>query len=462
MKKSAFLLTIVALLSLAVVLSAQEPLPAIYVDLTEVEGLDENGCIPEGGADLVIPIHFLNSDGEDDFRTWISNGFYFDSPDGVTITGIDFEKNCEYNIDLACAISNECYPFEPFNCYSWFDMYFNDIQISKGLGGIGITGLAENGTGLPPGFDDWIYRFTVKGITGAAGTRLVLDSTSWEPYWIWMWDIPGIPSWGGPYEFSIGSWVVPHITSAPPTASYCPGDAFYYDVDADGAEPLAYTLAASPAGMTIDPATGEINWVCGSPGYYWVKVVVSNDHGVDEQSFVIDVISCAYTRCWPQPVELGVNDNDGILNVSIFSEYNDKVDLASVRVFGKIPSYSNDGEAWIEGDSIVTDCFLMRFLGSGGFRPLPPDDFTGEYFVTYSCAGETKTLVGDYAMNISQGDVNFDGSVNLEDVVLMIDWLFNGGAKTRLYNESMDECMDIDGSGRIDLLDVRALIEMIY
>ncbi len=54
------------------------------------------------------------------------------------------------------------------------------------------------------------------------------------------------------------------------------------------------------------------------------------------------------------------------------------------------------------------------------------------------------------------------GLISLEDVVLMTDWLFKGGPKARLNNEDMNEFMDIDGNGRIDLLDVRKLIQMIY
>ncbi|UCG62915.1 MAG: hypothetical protein JSV52_06425 [Candidatus Zixiibacteriota bacterium] len=357
----------------------------VYVLNSEIAGLDGEGNIPDVGADLEFPIHFVNTSGAEDFRTAVSNGYYFLSPDGVTIDSLSLIKNCVYNVDLECAIMNGCYPFEPFNCYSWFDMYFSATDLTKGLGGLGIAGLAEKGTGLPPGFDDWIYAIKAWGVSGPLGAQLVMDTTYWEPGNFWLWTGVGANvGWTPPDPLFVGGF------------DPCPEGPF--------------------------------------------------------------------TTCWPNPFEIGVNDNDRVLNVSIHCEDDPyAVDLGTVKIFGKIPCYTNEGLAWVEGDSVVTNAYLMRFLGSGGFRPLPADDYTGEYWVTYSyLAGGENTLYGDFLQMISQGDVNFDGAVNNDDVVFMIDYLFHGGEPCTYDGYRMDEFMDFDQSGRFDLLDIRALIEYVY
>ncbi len=374
-----YLINLVILLMLLTVASvrAQEPLPAVFVDVTEIIGLDAAGDIPESGANLSIPVRFHNVDT---CRTVVSNGFYFYSPD-ATVGNIAVEWNPTYPWNTQLAIPLGCFPPPTGDCYAWFDLGTYALPITKGLGGFFMAGLALNGAGLPPDFDDVAYTFHLTNVAGPPGGTLTMDTTWWEPSNYWLWSGVGADvSWGGPY-----------------VARFAPCCEF-------------------------DP----------------------------------------YTTCWPQPIELGVNDNDRVLNVSIFNEDNALVDLASVRVLGKIPCLTNDGVAWIEGDSIVTDCSLMRFLGSGGFRPLPPDNFIGVYFVTYDTdSGESVTLFGDFSMAINQADVTFDGLVNIDDALFMTEHLFGDGPSCALDGYEMDEMIDVDQNGRFDLLDVRALIEMI-
>ena len=66
---------------------------------------------------------------------------------------------------------------------------------------------------------------------------------------------------------------------------------YSYDVDATGNPEPTYTLAANPAGMTIDATTGLISWqpVAGQEGTQGVTVRASNAIGFDEQSFEIIV-----------------------------------------------------------------------------------------------------------------------------------------------------------------------------
>ena len=105
---------------------------------------------------------------------------------------------------------------------------------------------------------------------------------------------------------------------------------------------------------------------CDDPTYYpsWggaVDFMVAGGGGTTEP----------YTDCWPQPIDMGNLINDRVLEVYIYNENPDDVDLASVRV-GNIPPYNPI--QILPGNVINTDCFIMRFLGSSGFRPLPPGE----------------------------------------------------------------------------------------
>ncbi len=185
--------------------------PAAYVDCSEIEGLDENGLIPTGGdVTLTIPVRLLNmitdlpADTMGGYRTAISNGYYFYSDNGVTVGSITFEKNCAYKWDMECAFPLGCYPW--LGCYSWFDMYFGATVISKGLGGYGVAGLANEGDGLPPDFNGIGYKFILSGVNNPGGGSIVMDTTYWEPGNFWLWTALGdsVLWGGGPDGYEIG------------------------------------------------------------------------------------------------------------------------------------------------------------------------------------------------------------------------------------------------------------------
>ncbi|UCG61437.1 MAG: hypothetical protein JSV52_14125 [Candidatus Zixiibacteriota bacterium] len=378
MSKYLFRAILAVILSTTASVSAQEPSPAVFVNVDEVGGLTAEGRIPIGGTDLTIPVRFHNVD---DARTFIRNAYYFQSS-AVTIEDISVKWNDEYMWGFEQAYYLDCLPWNTPPCYSWFDLYLDSTPITRGLGGFALAGLSYEGTGLPADFDDIACTFTLTGVSGPPGAILTMDST-WSPFsGFWEWSGVGTNvSWGGPYDFLF-----------------------------------------------------ERGSSCSEP----------------------------YTTCWPQPMKPGIYDNDRVLNVSIFCEDNDEVDLASVLIFGKIPSLTNDGVAWIEGDSIVTDAFLMRFLGCAGFRPLTPEGVDDTYFVTYVKNGTEYSLEGNFVLSFVWGDVTFDGMVSLDDVTFMIEYLFGGGPGCTLDGCKVDELMDVDQSGRFDMLDVGALIEMIY
>ncbi|MGB2715172.1 MAG: putative Ig domain-containing protein [Vicinamibacterales bacterium] len=86
----------------------------------------------------------------------------------------------------------------------------------------------------------------------------------------------------------------PSVTSTPPTSA-TEGQPYTYDVgasDPDSADVLTFNLTTAPGGMTIDPATGLIQWTPAASHVPSVQVVVQvldGKGGSTTQSFTIDV-----------------------------------------------------------------------------------------------------------------------------------------------------------------------------
>ena len=65
---------------------------------------------------------------------------------------------------------------------------------------------------------------------------------------------------------------------------------YQYDVNASGSPEPSFVLANGPAGMVINPATGELSWTPNAVGTYFVTVIAQNCVGSDCQSFIITVL----------------------------------------------------------------------------------------------------------------------------------------------------------------------------
>ncbi len=107
--------------------------------------------------------------------------------------------------------------------------------------------------------------------------------------------------------------VAPMIFSEPVTEAAV-GAAYAYQVlanDLDG-DVIDYTLSDAPAGMTVDPNAGLIEWLpaAGQDGPQSVTVVASDPAGLfDEQAFEIDVAPCADAPVFvTDPVTVGRPD----------------------------------------------------------------------------------------------------------------------------------------------------------
>jgi hypothetical protein len=80
----------------------------------------------------------------------------------------------------------------------------------------------------------------------------------------------------------------PTITSDAVTEAYVDWP-YSYDVEADGYPAPTFALTESPSDMTVDTATGLIEWTPTATGDYDVTVEASNSEGTDSQSFTINV-----------------------------------------------------------------------------------------------------------------------------------------------------------------------------
>jgi hypothetical protein len=136
---------------------------------------------------------------------------------------------------------------------------------------------------------DYTYRWWRNTALVAEGTQAELDTTGFARGDIVMVEVtpydgsgPGRPLMSDP--IMIGN-SPPAISSTPPTQLQQGHYAYtVMAVDADG-DPLSYSLEAAPQGMTIDKATGRIDWQV-SPdmrGAQRVKVVVQD--GQNGQAF---------------------------------------------------------------------------------------------------------------------------------------------------------------------------------
>jgi len=89
-------------------------------------------------------------------------------------------------------------------------------------------------------------------------------------------------------RFIAATPTAPAITSSAVTSAI-EGQAYSYQVVATGTTPMTFQLLSAPAGMSIDPDTGVIDWLPGVIGTFPVEVEASNSLGSDIQNFSVTV-----------------------------------------------------------------------------------------------------------------------------------------------------------------------------
>ena len=119
--------------------------------------------------------------------------------------------------------------------------------------------------------------------------------------------------------------LAPAFTSSP-ILSAVAGAAYTYDVNAAGNPVPTFALVNPPAGMSIDAATGLINWTPANPGNFNITVQAANNVSTTTQSFTLVVSpdqapTATITRPFPGEVISGTtaeffgNGNDDVSTV---------------------------------------------------------------------------------------------------------------------------------------------------
>ena len=130
-------------------------------------------------------------------------------------------------------------------------------------------------------------------------------------------------------------------------------------------------------------------------------------------------------------------------------DFPDKVELASlrgqgIRIDGTIPGHvevpvRETGD--IDGDGASDIAFSERGIGS-------PEDVRGRVHVIFGVPKEA-TFV--------RGDANFDGVLNISDVIFTLSFLFVGGPAPLC-----DDAADADDNGRLDITDAIRTLNSLF
>ncbi len=347
----------VLLISAVMVLASFSLVAAQSITVDHVDGLVSATEFEDGA---VLTFH-MRLTGDANAHFVISNGFEV-AGDGLNWGGMTAALNPAYKWDLSFG----------FPCFFDLGMFINYFADGVGADTIGFGGAAGMyGTGLPAGFDDIGYTFTIGPITGTAGSILTVDSAFYPPAGRWVWDIAeGNVGWDGPFSYTLKD-------------------------GGGGCEEVITYLEQDP--------------------------IILKDMA------------------------------DRTLRVYVECEDNANVDLSTVVVQGKIPPYT---AARIEGDLLVTDVFIFRFLSA--WRPISAD-VQGTYSVGYTVGGVAKTLYGEMNLQVYPGDLNFDGFEDVQDINFMVDYMFNKGEVPML-----EEALDVNRDGYVDIRDLREIVNIVY
>jgi len=172
---------------------------------------------------------------------------------------------------------------------------------------------------------------------------------------------------------------------------------YHYDADATGLPAPVYHLDLAPPGMTIDPASGEIDWTPGSTGDFDVTVRAANGIAPDAvQSFTISVLD---VRAADQPGDLvpGLQYTTFDFTGDYLPDYR----LRQARSAGTVvmPDLSVR-----ERD----DHFVLRFHG---YLEIPT---TGDYTFTLISDEGAAFFIGDTLVVDGESTSPAEGSIGLE------------------------------------------------
>ncbi len=297
------------------------------------------------------------------------------------------------------------------------------------------------------------------GMTIDAATGLI----GWTPDAIGDFDVTVVAS-NGVGSDAVQSFVIT-VSGIAPTFTTLPvvegivGELYSYDADADGVPAPTFALVDGPVGMTIDETTGLIEWTPTEAGSVDVVIEASNDYGTASQSFVISVFSPFQPVTFLDQDPIYLKDlPDQTLGVMLAGFDVHTVDVNTILINDKVPPSGvpyDTTYAEYPGPVLKVPVFIMRFLAN--WRPIK-NTVQDTYTVSFQLLDGTPVdLVGDINIEIVPGDLTFDGVVDSNDIIFMVDLIWNNGKSA-----TFEELQDVDGNGYLDPLDLRAVVNMVY
>ena len=228
----------------------------------------------------------------------------------------------------------------------------------------------------------------------------------------------------------------PTITSSPVTTATA-GQPYEYDVDATGYPVPTYALQVGyPAGMTINSASGLIQWTPAGSGDFPVTVVASNIVGTATQDFTIHVTAA------PQaPVII----SEPVLNGNISVLYVYDVDATGFP----IPTYTLQ-------PTPIPPAGMTIDAGTGVIQWTP--SAAGNFDVAVKATNAVGMFIQSFTVHVgccigTTGNVNMTGIVDLSDLSALVSYLTGGG-----YILTCEEEANVNNAGIVDLSDLSALV----
>ena len=329
--------------------------------------------------------------------------------------------------------------------------------------GIG-TAAGETTTGFPAGWDEVLIRLRTGLDTDLNDLYLCVDSCYYPPAGTWLWDPQGPPQWDGPYCFR----VVP--------CGMCPFYVSYpTDTSTEHCQPASTEVAAlyeSPEGIpqevlfAITGCTGQGQAHLESVGFD--DCVVVYDPVPEDVGSAVCVTIAAETpssNCWPTYADWNVTVLDQCTPVQLVGG-GEKYVVQTGEPLTVTPEVVDPYELpthvfgyYAEPECADPPCSFDSETGALTYEGAAAD--TGVYCVNVTVeegifADTTSYCIYHFDTYIC-GNINHRGSIDISDLVWLVDFMFKEGVPPVTYLAG-----DLDCNGVVEITDLVYLVNYMF
>ena len=195
-------------------------------------------------------------------------------------------------------------------------------------------------------------------------------------------------------KIDTGSSIAPQIISFEPfAASLQVASTFSYKVIALGNPRPVLSLAAAPAGMTLDAVTGLIAWTpaANQTGTTTVTVRATNSAGIGEQTFAITVTPIPSDTIQPTaPASIALTARTATSVTLTWPAGSDNVGVVSYNIYGLIRRTGRGGGSFIS----------LAQSGITGRSYIAPGSYSAYYVAAVDAAGNVSLLSPSVAAGV--------------------------------------------------------------